>query len=80
MNKNSNNPADMAETCKALRKLDGDALLLIEEVAEYLKVSRRTVQRRCHDGKLISRKGERAVRITVEALLNYIETHTVVNA
>ena len=79
MNNNSNPVIDRNELCIKLYKIKADGLLLIKEVAKFLKVSRRTVQRRCHDGDLIFVKVKRAVRITVEALLNYIETHTVVN-
>ena len=67
----------LAEMLQKLSQLHKGYLLRLKEVAEILKVSLRTVQRRCRTGQLVYLKVERAVRITVEALLEYIETHLV---
>ena len=47
------------------------------EVAYILRVSRRTVERLCHDGKLLYLKVNRALRVTVAALLHFIEANEV---
>ena len=57
---------------------NGECMFRLREVADILKVSLRTVQRRCHDGKLVYLKVERAVRVSLSALLQYIETYLVV--
>ena len=79
MKNNVKKQTDWNKICKDLRHLDGAFLLLIEEVAAYLQVSLRTVQRRCHSGQLHYVKVKRAVRITVEELLYYIDSHVVTN-
>jgi len=61
-----------------LSKFKEDYMFLLREIAAILKVSLRTVQRRCHDGKLAYLKVERAVRVSRSALLEYIETYLVV--
>ena len=70
----------LEEMLQRLSQLRKDYLLRLKEVALILKVSLRTVQRRCQSGQLVYLKVERAVRVTVEALLQYIETHLVVKA
>ena len=80
MNHNPKLAAHMEETLQRLSQLRKDYLLRLKEVALILKVSLRTVQRRCQTGQLVYLKVERAVRVTVEALLQYIETHLVVKA
>ena len=70
----------LAEMLQKLSQLHKGYLLRLKEVAQILKVSLRTVQRRCQTGQLVYLKVERAVRVTVEALLQYIETHLVVKA
>ena len=61
-----------------LSNIDRKTLLCPQEVAYILRVSRRTVERLCHDGKLLYAKVNRAVRITVADLRFYIEANTVV--
>ena len=61
-----------------LSKFDRKTLLCPMDVAYILRVSRRTVERLCHDGKLLYAKVNRAVRITVADLRFYIEANTVV--
>ena len=56
----------------------GTTLLCLQEVAYLLRVSRRTVERLCHDGKLLYAKVNRAVRIAVADLRSYLEANTVV--
>ena len=61
-----------------LWNIAGTTFLCLQEVAYLLRVSRRTVERLCHDGKLLYAKVNRAVRITVADLRFYIEANTVV--
>ena len=42
-----------------------------------VRVSRRTVERLCHDGKLLYLKVNRALRVTVAALLHFIKANEV---
>lgn len=56
----------------------GTTLLCLQEVAYLLRVSRRTVERLCHDGKLLYAKVNRAVRIAVVDLRSFIEANRVV--
>ena len=60
-----------------LSKFDRKTLLCPMEVAYILRVSRRTVERLCHDGKLLYLKVNRALRVTVAALLHFIEANEV---
>ena len=60
-----------------LSNIDGKTLLCPMEVAYILRVSRRTVERLCHDGKLLYMKVNRAVRVTVAELLHFIEANEV---
>ena len=76
--RNAARTVDLEGTYERLSKLKGDYMFLLREVADILKVSLRTVQRRCHDGKLAYLKVERAVRVSLSALLQYIETYLVV--
>jgi excisionase family DNA binding protein len=80
MKNHSKREVYVAEIYERLLELNGDLLLRLREVAGILKVSLRTVQRRCHDGKLVYLKVERAVRVSVTALVEYIEMHLVVKA
>ena len=52
-------------------------LLCLKEVARILHVCIRTVQRRCRDGFLKYVKVRRAIRVTVWALIEYIENNSV---
>ena len=60
-----------------LSNIDRKTLLCPLEVAYILRVSRRTVERLCHDGKLLYLKVNRALRVTVAALLHFIEANEV---
>ena len=60
-----------------LSNIDRKTLLCPLEVAYILRVSRRTVERLCHDGKLLYMKVNRALRVTVAALLHFIEANEV---
>ena len=60
-----------------LSNIDRKTLLCPQEVAYILRVSRRTVERLCHDGKLLYMKVNRALRVTVAALLHFIEANEV---
>ena len=60
-----------------LSNIDRKTLLCPLEVAYILRVSRRTVERLCHDGKLLYLKVNRAVRVSVAALLHFIEANEV---
>ena len=60
-----------------LSNIDRKTLLCPLEVAYILRVSRRTVERLCHDGKLLYLKVNRAVRVTVAELLHFIEANEV---
>ena len=60
-----------------LSKFDRKTLLCPMEVAYILRVSRRTVERLCHDGKLLYLKVNRAVRVSVAALLRFIKANEV---
>ena len=60
-----------------LSNIDRKTLLCPMEVAYILRVSRRTVERLCHDGKLLYMKVNRAVRVTVAELLHFIEANEV---
>ena len=60
-----------------LSNIDRKTLLCPMEVAYILRVSRRTVERLCHDGKLLYLKVNRAVRVSVAALLHFIEANEV---
>ena len=60
-----------------LPDLDINCLLLLKQVAQFLQVSLRTVQRRCREGKLLYVKVKRAVRVPLSALLQYIEENLV---
>ena len=77
MNNDTKLAAHLEEILHWLSQLHKGCLLRLKEVAQSLKVSLRTVQRRCRSGQLVYLKVERAVRVTVEALLEYIETHLV---
>ena len=61
-----------------LWNIAGTTLLCLQEVAYLLRVSRRTVERLCHDGKLLYLKVNRALRVTVAALLHFIKANEVV--
>ena len=60
-----------------LSNIDRKTLLCPLEVAYILRVSRRTVERLCHDGKLLYLKVNRALRVSVAALLHFIEANEV---
>lgn len=60
-----------------LSNIDRKTLLCPLEVAYILRVSRRTVERLCHDGKLLYLKVNRAVRVSVAALLRFIKANEV---
>lgn len=53
----------------------GGKLLTLDEVAERLQVSRRTVQRHIKAGKLVAIKMNRAVRVRHSDLEKFIEEH-----
>ena len=60
-----------------LWNIAGATFLCLQEVAYLLRVSRRTVERLCHDGKLLYLKVNRAVRVSVAALLHFIKVNEV---
>lgn len=62
-------------TIHVLDGLDWDRLYTVREVATILKISVRTLLRRCREGKLAYVKVKRYMRFTLEAVHNYIEKY-----
>ena len=66
----------MSANTRRVGRLVGIALLTLDEAAQELRCSRRTIERRIAGGKLHAFKDAGTVRIDADELRRYVAAHT----